>query len=727
MSVNKVFRALMDALVNYENEKFYKLLFNALYNRLRNLLGSSRAITIFQQLTDKYINIVNIEGYLSDKNVLKEVGTDLFKRPLIFETYLEEVSLECKAFYDIKYKKVRLTAFLVHLAYLYKYYNRLTVEDVRKHLRWFVISISSKKENSPFIFDVLTESLFFRVRNVYGLRTKYEPYLELVVELKKVLDELKKELPSLKIPKIEVTVPVAFKARAKKEALIKKTFDVTLITSEKLNRLLDTTEYEEYRPYLKYMKRKSVNGDVDLNKLIDNLKAIDDFDQLLACKIHPVLSRSKIKKRYLFDYNIRNTREDVFLEVEIDCSVARNEEILSMLAQNAFALGIVKRKALGTSNLRNEGKIVVTFRNAIPRKDFVDEVLKEKDKMESLYMEEPMINIEFPSKSKNIDIEDESEYIRIISDIHCDVNRSRGYHFDFGDDFVINCGDTSGDCITTEDWIKKNMKRGVFVTGNHLGYNHPYGKKDENYEYKNTIEGQMEYLENAFKGTEVSYLNNRVCYFKGLTIIGTPLYTNFELFGTPNIEECMDYASKGLNDYVYCTSYITENFIEDERGKITTEPLSKPFITKTTPRIHRNMCYKNLLFLMRELEKHKDEPVIVVTHHAPTKYSIHMRYRLDRLNPCFANNLSKVLNRYPNIKMWANGHTHDSFEYTVNGRTLVVCEPFGYYMEQQDLKKLLPNKYGKRYKIEDILNEVRWKSYLADLEDHDLIDKEKNK
>ena len=61
--------------------------------------------------------------------------------------------------------------------------------------------------------------------------------------------------------------------------------------------------------------------------------------------------------------------------------------------------------------------------------------------------------------------------LRIISDVHCDVNKDYNINFDFGDDFVICCGDVSGDRITTKEWIDKNIKKGIIISGNHLGYN----------------------------------------------------------------------------------------------------------------------------------------------------------------------------------------------------------------------------------------------------------------
>ena len=69
--------------------------------------------------------------------------------------------------------------------------------------------------------------------------------------------------------------------------------------------------------------------------------------------------------------------------------------------------------------------------------------------------------------------------IRIISDIHCDINSNDIYNYNFNDDFVICCGDISGDRFATEKWIKNNIKSGIFIAGNHLGYNMASGTSDD--------------------------------------------------------------------------------------------------------------------------------------------------------------------------------------------------------------------------------------------------------
>ena len=91
--------------------------------------------------------------------------------------------------------------------------------------------------------------------------------------------------------------------------------------------------------------------------------------------------------------------------------------------------------------------------------------------------------------------------LRIISDIHCDVNERCNDSFDFGNDFVICCGDISGDRFTTEKWIKKNIKRGIIVAGNHLGYNFVSGADEDS-------------LNSSIKYLQENFLKNRFGFWK---------------------------------------------------------------------------------------------------------------------------------------------------------------------------------------------------------------------
>ena len=56
--------------------------------------------------------------------------------------------------------------------------------------------------------------------------------------------------------------------------------------------------------------------------------------------------------------------------------------------------------------------------------------------------------------------------------------------------------------------------------------------------------------------------------------------------------------------------------------------------------------------------------------------SIHPRFAGSPLNLCFVSDLESMLDA-DRVDLWIHGHTHDSFDYVLNG-TRVVCNPRGY-------------------------------------------------
>jgi len=71
-----------------------------------------------------------------------------------------------------------------------------------------------------------------------------------------------------------------------------------------------------------------------------------------------------------------------------------------------------------------------------------------------------------------------------------------------------------------------------------------------------------------------------------------------------------------------------------------------------------------------------DGPTVVITHHAPSRKSIHPRFVDSLLNACFVSDAERLIGA-DRAQLWIHGHTHDSFDYFVNG-TRIVCNPRGY-------------------------------------------------
>ena len=70
-----------------------------------------------------------------------------------------------------------------------------------------------------------------------------------------------------------------------------------------------------------------------------------------------------------------------------------------------------------------------------------------------------------------------------------------------------------------------------------------------------------------------------------------------------------------------------------------------------------------------------DIPVVVVTHHGPSRLSIAPQYEGHPLNPCFVSDLLASFFERP--VLWIHGHVHNSLDYQL-GNARVVANPRGY-------------------------------------------------
>ena len=77
-------------------------------------------------------------------------------------------------------------------------------------------------------------------------------------------------------------------------------------------------------------------------------------------------------------------------------------------------------------------------------------------------------------------------------------------------------------------------------------------------------------------------------------------------------------------------------------------------------------------------------PVVVVTHHSPSKLSTHPKYQDEIImNGAYSSDLSEFILDHPEICVWTHGHTHEPFDYQV-GETRIICNPRGYkYYEER--------------------------------------------
>ena len=169
------------------------------------------------------------------------------------------------------------------------------------------------------------------------------------------------------------------------------------------------------------------------------------------------------------------------------------------------------------------------------------------------------------------------------------------------------------------------------------------------YDHMLSINGNHDYYGNTFTDAKYHTILREV---NGLRIAGATLWTDLR----DNLN--WYYYTKGLIDCFYISEINHDLMIETHE------------------------MHKHFLFGM--------DADIIVSHHAPTRRSVHEKYHNDPLNVCFANDLEKqILNMKKPPKLWIHGHTHDDFDYMI-GDTRVICHPRGYKNERDDYWRYAP-------------------------------------
>lgn len=230
--------------------------------------------------------------------------------------------------------------------------------------------------------------------------------------------------------------------------------------------------------------------------------------------------------------------------------------------------------------------------------------------------------------------------LNILSDLHLGHGALPAPDNDA--DVVILAGDVARP-VEAVAWAASLPKPVLYVPGNHEFYG-------------SSIDGTLKSLHALCRGTNVRLLDDTVAVLDGVRFLGSTLWTDFLLFGAPRRECAMQAGRRFLRDF----SRI--------RMREAADAPYTPMDAAARFEIHHH-------FLAARLAEPFPGRTVVITHHAPSPRSIHPRFADSLLNACFISDVEHLLNG--TACLWVHGHTHDSFDYAVNG-TRVVCNPRGY-------------------------------------------------
>ena len=186
----------------------------------------------------------------------------------------------------------------------------------------------------------------------------------------------------------------------------------------------------------------------------------------------------------------------------------------------------------------------------------------------------------------------------------------------------------------------------VYVAGNHEFYGHDW----------NGLRDQMR--QEAHRQT-VHFLENDAVIIDGVRFLGTALWTDFDLFGAARREAAMQAAQEYMTDY--------RRISAGPPGPHNKRP-------PLTPAHTRERHVESRAWLEQRLAEPHDGKTVVVTHFLPGIQSVAGRFRGEITSAAFASDFDAQMGQ---AALWIHGHTHDSFDYLLNG-TRVVCNPRGY-------------------------------------------------
>lgn len=223
--------------------------------------------------------------------------------------------------------------------------------------------------------------------------------------------------------------------------------------------------------------------------------------------------------------------------------------------------------------------------------------------------------------------------INYFSDVHLEFGRLERPVNDA--DLIIAAGDI-GIGRQGINWLKGIDKPVIYIAGNHEFYTH---------EYKRTLR----MLRNTCADSNIYFLEKDVLVIGDIRFLGCTLWTDLLVGG----EEKANELGMRLNDFR------TIRFKEDS------------FDQAIFTRLHR----ASKLWLETELEEPFDGRTVVITHHAPLRWS--WREGNNELKKmAYCNTLDDMFNKY-DITAWFHGHIHSPNDYVVAG-TRVLSNPRGY-------------------------------------------------
>ncbi len=259
--------------------------------------------------------------------------------------------------------------------------------------------------------------------------------------------------------------------------------------------------------------------------------------------------------------------------------------------------------------------------------------------------------------------------VQYLSDIHANFNEFTPQYCaetlvrNIGAKVLVVAGDVSNHMKETLDWLAKvanliHHDHILFVPGNHEYYNidHISAKK----------------LIQEFKHERITILDDTDIVIDDVAFFGSTLWTNFRKGDPMAIIKCC---------------------MRDEWGETPILDFNKirlnPHGESVTAQHMMEWNAMTEAYLEMFLAEHEKRKRVVITHFLPTRQCIHRKYIMSELNPFYASDHDRFVER---AHVWIYGHSHDTVDFD-RGMCKVRNNPHGLPKFKDEGAGFLSTKY----------------------------------
>jgi predicted phosphodiesterase len=228
--------------------------------------------------------------------------------------------------------------------------------------------------------------------------------------------------------------------------------------------------------------------------------------------------------------------------------------------------------------------------------------------------------------------------LHVLSDLHLGLQGMPPPQVEA--DVTILAGDILRPASAAMEWAASLGRTVLYVPGNHEFYG-------------GSIPVVRQELARSAHEHGIQLLDQDMRVIDGVRFVGATLWTDFNLFGVAGKEVAMTLSAKFMRDFTV---------IRNANGGVF------------TPTDACALFAEQYAWLASVLDEPFAGPTVVITHHAPTPRSVHPRFAESPVSAAFVSDCTALMGR---AALWIHGHTHDSFDYVVDG-TRVICNPRGY-------------------------------------------------